>query len=148
MASNIFQQPFRPVNILFNLSGLASGMFCVTKHNVLIRYNPYIFSKHFNYCLANTVPHEAAHYIIYSLHGLNSTRPHGREWTRLMRQFGATPNRTYSLDLSGIPTRRQKRHPYRCDCSDHLISSIRHNKISGGRAKYFCRSCKSELKST
>ena len=145
LASDIFHHPFKPINILFNLSGMASGMFLVKQGVPKIRYNPYIFAKHFDYSLANTVPHEVAHYVIFSLYGLKTVRPHGREWKDLMRQFGAEPNCTNTLDLDGIPTRRHKRHPYRCSCTDHLISSRRHNRIKNGKAKYFCRSCRTEL---
>ncbi len=148
MASHIFHQPFKPITILFNLRGLASGMFCLTKDSALIRYNPYIFAKYFDYCLANTVPHEVAHYVIHNLYGLKAARPHGKEWKELMLRFGATPARTYSLNLDGIPIRRQKRYPYRCNCSDHLISSIRHNKVVSGQARYFCRLCKGPLKTS
>ena len=145
LASNIFQRSFKPINTIFDLSGMVSGMFLV-KHGIpAIRYNPYIFAKHFNYSLTNTVPHEVAHYIIYSLYGLKAVRPHGIEWKELMLQFGATPNRTNTLDLDGIPTKRQKRHSYICSCTDHQITSRRHNLITAGKARYFCRACKSEL---
>ncbi len=148
LASDIFHHPFKPINILFNLSGQASGMFIVDKAVPVIRYNPYIFAKHFAYSLSNTIPHEVAHYISYCLHGHKNIRPHGNEWKALMLQFGAKPNRTSSLDLEGIPIRRQQRHPYSCNCTDHPISSRRHNMIRGGKVRYFCRSCKGELIST
>ena len=145
LAQDIFHHPLEPINILFDLSGMASGMFCVKNGSPLIRYNPYIFSKHFAYSLSNTVPHEVAHYILYSIYGLKSVRPHGKEWKEIMLQLGAKPNRTNSLNLEGIPNRRQRRHPYRCDCRDHLLSSRRHNRITHGKARYFCRSCRSVL---
>ncbi len=145
LASDMLRNPFRPINILFDLSGMASGMFLLKKGVPTIRYNPYIFSKHFSYSLANTVPHEVAHYIIYSLYGPKAVRPHGREWKELMLQFGVTPSRTNTLNLDGIPTRRQKRHSYKCHCTDHQLTSRRHNQIIEGRAKFFCRACKAEL---
>lgn len=145
LASDIFHHPFKPINILFDLSGQASGMFRVKQGVAAIRYNPYIFAKHYTYSLSNTVPHEVAHYIMYSLYGLKRVRPHGKEWQGLMLKFGAEPSRTNSLDLEGVPTRRQQRHKYKCCCTDHLISSRRHNKITAGEVRYFCRSCKGEL---
>jgi SprT protein len=145
LASDILCRSFRPINILFDLSGMASGMFLL-KHGVpTIRYNPHIFAKYFDYSLANTVPHEVAHYVIYSLYGPKAVRPHGREWKELMLKFGATPSRTNSLNLDGIPTKRQKRYLYRCNCMDHLITSRRHNTIVAGKARYYCRACKAEL---
>jgi SprT protein len=145
LASDIFHHQFKSIDILFDLSGIASGMFLLKKGIPTIRYNPYIFAKHFDYSLTNTVPHEVAHYAIYCLYGPKAVRPHGKEWKELMLQFGVTPTRTSVLDLEGIPTRQQQRYSYRCNCTDHLISSRRHNKITDGKAKYFCRSCKTEL---
>jgi SprT protein len=147
-AEDIFSHPFDSVNVLFNLKAQASGMFLACREHRLIRYNPYIFAKHFDYCVSNTVPHEVAHYVMYCLYGPKGTRPHGREWKDLMRKFGAIPSRTNSLDLTGIPIRRHRRHPYTCSCMNHQISSRRHNRIRAGKARYFCRSCKGELVST
>lgn len=144
-AEAIFSHAFNPIDVLFNLKGQASGMFCASGEHRLIRYNPYIFAKHFDYSIANTVPHEAAHYVMYCLHGPKGIRPHGPEWKDLMRKFGASPCRTNSLDLEGIPVRRYRRHPYTCACTGHQISSRRHNRIREGQARYFCRSCKGEL---
>jgi SprT protein len=145
LASDIFHHPLKPINILFNLNGMASGMFLVKQGTPVIRYNPYIFAKHFSYSISNTVPHEVAHYAIYSLFGLKRVRPHGKEWKDLMRKFGAQPISTNTLNLDGIPTRQHKRHQYSCNCSKHLITSRRHNKIADRRVKYFCRACGGEL---
>ncbi len=51
------------VPVRFELQGRAAGMYRVHKGERVIRYNPYIFSKYFDDSLANTVPHEVAHYI-------------------------------------------------------------------------------------
>ncbi len=146
IAADIFHHPFKPINILFDLSGQASGTFSVNKGIPLIRYNPYTFAKYFCYSLANTVPHEVSHYVIYSLYGPKAVRPHGREWKNLMLRFGVEPNRTNSLDLKGIPSRRQNRHKYRCNCTDHQISSTRHNRILNNKARYLCRLCNGKLR--
>ncbi len=144
-AAAIFEHPFQPIDILFDLKGQASGMFCVHGEHTHIRYNPYIFAKHSRYSSENTVPHEVAHYIMYCLHGTAGVRPHGDEWKQLMLRFGVEPRRTNKLDLEGIPVRRQRRHPYNCSCTSHQISSRRHNQIRKGKARYYCRSCKGEL---
>ncbi len=144
-AATLFRRSFEPVDIIFNLKGMASGIFCSNGTQTMIRYNPYIFAKHYAYSLTNTVPHETAHYIMYCLHGLNGVRPHGVEWKQLMREFGVEPHRTNRLDLKGIPVRRQRRHTYACSCSQHQISTIRHNRIRNGHARYYCRNCNGEL---
>ncbi len=144
-ACRLFNHSFNPIEVLFDLHGQASGMFCASGEHLLIRYNPYIFAKYFDYSISNTVPHEVAHYVIYCLHGPKGVRPHGREWKDLMRKFGAAPCRTNSLDLEGIPVRRYRRHTYTCACMNHRITSRRHNRVREGKARYFCRSCKGEL---
>ncbi len=144
-ATAIFKRPFQPVDILFDLKGQASGVFSVHGSHAHIRYNPYIFAKHYGYSCTNTVPHEVAHYIMYCLYGTAGVRPHGDEWKGLMLQFGVEPRRTNTLDLEGIPVRRQHRHPYLCSCTSHMITSRRHNQIRRGKARYYCRSCKGEL---
>lgn len=144
-AEDIFDHAFKSVNVIFNLKGQASGMFIADRKQRLIRYNPYIFAKYFDYSICNTVPHEVAHYVMYSLYGPKAVRPHGREWKDLMLKFGATPSRTSSLDLTGIPTKKYRRHPYTCSCMNHQISSRRHNRIRSGKARYICRSCSGEL---
>jgi len=145
LAATIFHHSFKPVDIVFNLKGEVSGMFCSNGTQTMLRYNPYIFAKHYAYSLSNTVPHETAHYILHCLHGHNGVRPHGDEWKQLMLQFGVEPHRTNRLDLAGIPVRRQLRHAYSCSCTSHQISTIRHNRIKNGEARYFCRTCNGEL---
>ena len=144
-AGTIYRRQFEPVQIRFDLKGAASGMFCCSSSGTVIRYNPHIFAKHYAYSLANTVPHEAAHYIVHCVHGAGKVRPHGDEWKELMRLFGVEPRRTSCLDLEGIPLRRQRRHAYSCACRSHEISSVRHNRIRNGTARYYCRACRGEL---
>jgi SprT protein len=64
-----------------------------------------------------------------------------------MLALGVEPTVTGNYDLSGIPIRRQQRHSYQCACTQHNISTVRHNKILRGKAHYYCRSCKSKLTS-
>lgn len=120
-------------------------MYRVTKNQRQIRYNPYIFSKYFDDNLAVTVPHEVAHYVADVVYGIKNIRPHGKQWKMLMDRFGADASRTCSYDLSGIPVRAARRHAYSCECSTHKLTSIRHNKIQRGTARYFCKTCRTEL---
>jgi SprT protein len=140
-AHNLFGQPFKPVPVSFDLTGRAAGMYKVDRGRRLIRYNPYIFAKFFESSLAATVPHEVAHYVADVMFGLRNIRPHGREWQAVMRAFGAEPVRAASYDLEGIPMRRQRRHSYRCACTEHQLTTRRHNLVQGGGVRYFCRHC-------
>lgn len=142
---DLLDYPLQPVQVSFALSGRAAGMYRVQGGQREIRYNPYIFGKYFADNLATTIPHEVAHYATDVLYGLRNVRPHGREWRAIMQLLGADPAVTCRYDLSGIPLRRQQRFSYRCACRVHAISSARHNRVSSGRARYFCKHCRTAL---
>ena len=134
-----------PVPVSFTLSGRAAGMYRVQRGRREIRYNPYIFAKYFADNLVTTIPHEVAHYAVDVLYGLRNVRPHGVEWRSVMQLLDADPAVTCRYDLSGIPQRRQQRFSYRCACTTHAISTARHNRVSSGRARYFCKQCGTAL---
>ena len=146
-AGRIYKQEFSLVPIRFDLRGRAAGMYKVHNNIRVIRYNPYIFAKYFDDNLATTVPHEVAHYVVDMLYGAGRVKPHGPEWKQVMLSLEVEPSVTGCYDLSGIPVRKQKRHSYQCDCTVHQISPVRHNKVLRGKAHYYCRKCKSPIKS-
>lgn len=147
-ASALFGCELAEIPVRFDLRGRAAGMYRVRSGRREIRYNPHIFARYFNDNLANTVPHEVAHYVIDVLHGLRSVRPHGTEWRAVMRAFGAEPTVTCRYDLDGIPVRRQRRFRYRCACMTHRVSTVRHRRIQDGRVRYHCRRCRTLLSYT
>ena len=147
-AGLLFGCEFAEISVTFELRGRAAGMYRVRGGQREIRYNPHIFARYFSDNLENTVPHEVAHYIIDILHGLRRVRPHGPEWRAVMRAFGAEPVATCRYNLDGIPVRRQQRFSYRCACSTHSISTVRHKRMLGGRVRYSCRRCQTPLSYT
>ncbi len=140
-AEDIFECKFRAVPVKFDLRGRTAGMFKAVGKDQVIRYNPWIFAKYFEENLRDTVPHEVAHYIVHEVYPQRSTKPHGWQWQELMASFEADPGVTFDLDLSGIPQRRQRSHPYRCDCRLHELSTTRHNRSRRGAGEYHCRYC-------
>lgn len=145
-SENIFGQAFKPVEVLFDLTGRSAGMYKVFRGKQVIRFNPYHFSKYLEENMLETIPHEVAHYITDQVYGLRNIRPHGKEWQALMLRFGVEPRRTFSYSLEGIPTRTQKRFPYACSCMQFEITTRRHNSIQKGRMEYRCRQCGSKIK--
>jgi SprT protein len=144
-AAAICRLPIPAIDIHFDLGGRAAGMYRVRQGRRCIRFNPYILARYFDEGIAETVPHEVAHYATDLLFGLGNIRPHGPEWQALMSALGGTPVATARYDLTGIPVRRQRRFGYRCGCSTHRLSTRRHNRIQQGRAAYLCRRCKAPL---
>ncbi len=145
LAADLYSRDFAPVAVDFNLRGSSAGMFRIRKQDALIRYNPWLFAKYFDENLNSTVPHEVAHYIVHCLHGLHRVKPHGGEWLAVMADFGADPSVTADFDLTGIPTRAQRRFRYLCACREHEVSTRRHNVMQRGQAHYECRLCRGPL---
>lgn len=143
-AGTLYGRRFEPIPVQFDLTGRAAGMYRVLRGARAIRYNPFLFAKYPHDSLTVTVPHEVAHYITDRLYGLRRVRPHGREWRAVMEAFGVDPAATADHDLDGIPTRAHRRHPYRCACLVHPLTTRRHNLIQAG-TRYCCRRCGEEL---
>jgi SprT protein len=143
-AERIFSRRFERPPVLFDLSGSTAGMYKVMGKRRWLRFNPWIFSKYYDVNLRDTVPHEVAHYVIDEVFGKRA-KPHGVEWKALMAGFGADDGVTFKLDLSDIPRRQQRTHPYVCLCGTHEVSSTRHNRVIKGRGSYLCRNCSGEL---
>jgi SprT protein len=135
--------PLPPVS--FDLKGRTAGMYRASRQVRQIRYNPWLFARDFTGHLAITVPHEAAHYIVDIMHGMHHTRPHGREWKRIMHLFGADARATGDYDLEGIPVRRQRCYEYVCGCRQHNLSGVRHRRAQKRRMRYVCLHCREEL---
>ena len=148
IAAELFDYPYESIPVTFDLKGSAAGMYQLRYNERVIRFNPYIFAKYFEDSLQTTVPHEVAHYVTDKLFGLHNIRPHGREWKSVMSAFGANPSATGNYDLEGIPVRRYKRFKYECDCRDHELTIIRHNKIQRGEKRYLCRFCGMAIRQT
>lgn len=145
-ASRFYVRQFIMIPVLFDLSGRASGMYCVKHRKKYIRYNPYLFSKYYEDSLSDTIPHEVAHYISDELFGLKNIRPHGSQWKSVMQLFGVTAKATGNYDLTGIPTRQHKRIDYHCACDTYQFTTKRHNQVVRGKANYACRKCGEILK--
>lgn len=144
-AEEVLERSFDRIPVLFDLRGTTAGMFRANGREREIRYNPWIFAKYWEVNVEGTVPHEVAHYIVHEVYGPGRVKPHGQEWQALMQYFGADPEVTFKLDLDDIPQRRQRTHPYRCDCRDHEVSTTRHNRMLRGQGQYLCRYCNGRL---
>jgi len=141
LAAQAYGRRLEPIPVLFDLKGRNAGMYRVRGKLRCIRYNPWLFAKYFDDNLANTVPHEVAHYVCDMIFGLGRIRPHGPEWRAVMQLFGVEARRTCSYDLAGIPQRRQRRFRYRCDCREYQLTSRRHNRIVKQECQYLCKAC-------
>ena len=111
-ANSLFDRSFEVIPVLFDLRGRSAGMYRIKNNTRVIRYNPWIFAKYFESNLADTVPHEVAHYITEKLYGLRSVRPHGEQWKSVMLAFDVQPNRTNNYNMDGIPVMQHQQFQY------------------------------------
>jgi SprT protein len=136
----IAQPPVR-----FDLRGQSAGQVRIdARGRGMIRYNAALLLRHGDDFLRQTVPHEVAHYVAYLHHG-RAIRPHGPEWRQLVTALGGEPLRCHRYDIDGLRLRQTRWFLYHCRCGEHKLSSIRHNRISGG-ARYLCRRCGETLR--
>lgn len=95
--------------------------------------------------LEETVAHELAHLLVFHLSPRRRQPPHGELWRDIMQHwFGVKPERTHRFPTTGVRSRRQRRWPYRCACSAHELSTVRHHRIQRGTV-YLCRRCHEPL---
>ena len=129
------------VEIRCDLRGKAAGQLRRYQDGrLVIRYNLAIARLQPQAFIDETVPHEVAHLLVWLLHG-RKARAHGPEWQSMMRYLGIEqPQRCHQFEMPQGNTRRQRRWAYRCDCSEHQISTVRHNRMQRGQS-YNCRSC-------
>lgn len=146
LANNELSLDMPVIEIKFDLKGKSSGMFVVRRNKLCIRYNEIIFSQFFEDSLVNTVAHEVAHYVVFSLLGVNKVKPHGAEWKNVMKLFDVKPEVTSSYDVSQLPLNRQNLHDYSCSCMIHKLSTTRHNKVQKKKAIYNCKKCRQPLR--
>jgi len=139
-----YQRSMPKVEILFDLKGQSAGMvqFPVTGVPV-IRYNRVLLQENGLAFVDHTPAHEVAHVVARTLFG-RKIRPHGSEWRAVMRHLGAVPDRCHRFDTSRSSNRQYRRFPYRCGCRQHMLTSIRRNRIQRGQS-YHCRDCGDRL---
>lgn len=123
-----------------DLRGLQAGQAFVEEN--LIRLNGDLLAAYGERFIADTLPHELAHLIVYRLYG-RSVRPHGDEWVQVMRLFGASPERCHQYEVR--PARQQQQYVYHCNCRIHQLSAVRHRRIQRG-GRYLCINCGNPLR--
>lgn len=147
LANTALQISAPMIEIHFNVSGAVWGYFVRRRAERYLRYNPFLFEKHFQEGLRDTIPHEVAHYMVDYGYPRKRLRPHGPEWRHVMSLLGVdNPSATHSTDLTGITQRRQRRFEYQCRCKTVQLSATRHNRIQSGQASYRCPRCGDMLK--
>lgn len=140
IASEHLNQTIVPPSIGFRRSGGNAGTAHLQRNHVNL--NPIYLSSNQDEFIAQVIPHEIAHIIVYQYFG--KTKPHGREWQAVMLNvFGRPPHVRHSMTA---PEARKKIFNYRCDCGPTELTIRRHNKVVRGEQQYQCRRCNTILR--
>lgn len=149
-ASDMFQQPFPYQGIRYDLRGRAAGQLVMNRRAFRsvkpeFRFNKDLLEKYGREFIDQVVPHECAHLVAFSVYG-TKIKPHGQEWKSVMMDvYGLDPVVTHQFEVR--PARNVQQFIYACACDEkeHPLSSIRHNKIVKGKARYVCKTCQQVL---
>ncbi|ASG74564.1 SprT family zinc-dependent metalloprotease [Salmonella enterica] len=102
-----------------------------------IRLNPVLLIENADTFIAEVVPHELAHLLVWKHFGRKA--PHGKEWKWMMESvLGVPARRTHQFELQSV---RRTTFPYHCQCQQHQLTVRRHNRVVRGEAVYRCIRC-------
>ncbi len=106
-----------------------------------IRLNPVLLLENQQAFIAEVVPHELAHLLVWKHFG--RVAPHGKEWRWMMESVLEVPaRRTHQFAIESV---RNRTFPYRCSCQQHQLTVRRHNRVTRGESEYRCTRCGERL---
>ena len=131
----------------FTLRGRCAGQARVERNgDTCLRINQQLLVENLDDFLSNTIPHEVSHLIVnwQARKKRQRPRPHGPECQAVMQScFNLEPKRCHSYQTT--PARIVPRpFLYNCNCREHLLTSIMHNKISRSY-QALCKACRTPL---
>lgn len=121
--------------VSYDLRGTCAGQ--AFTHVMHVALNPQYLLANEDQYIEDTIPHELAH-LANSL--LFSGRGHGESWRRLAVLMGSPGEVRHSMKAPDV----RKTITYVCDCREHEMSILRHNRAKKGIG-YICRKCKTPL---
>jgi SprT protein len=118
--------------------------YVIPSQNNLVYLNLELLKKNLDHFQKDTIPHEVAHLFAFKIASKDEGH-HGITWKSIMRNiYGVEPNRCHAMNTDGVG-KKVKKYKYICNCSKHLVGSVRHKKIQEGKSSYRCRSCRKTL---
>jgi SprT protein len=137
-AELIYGRSFKFPTVSFKLKGRRAGS-AIPAYNKLILNND-MLHRNGDAFVNDTPGHEAAHLIAYDVYGY-MIEPHGKEWKKVMLDVcNQQANRCHNFEVV-------TRHEYICKCENTIyVSTTKHNRIIKGRSRYYCTTCKVEIR--
>ncbi|PXY98561.1 SprT family zinc-dependent metalloprotease [Gilliamella apicola] len=128
---------YKEPKIVYRSKGSIAGSAILNRWE--IQLNTTMLCENGEKFIEEVVPHELAHLITFQIYG--KVKPHGKEWQYIMSEIMKLhPKVTHNFNF------KRKEYVYICDCQEHYLSSIRHNKIEKNKISYQCLKCGSILK--
>ncbi len=139
-----YARRFELPQLRFDLRGLTAGLSYPERN--LIRFNLDILLANPEDFISETVPHEIAHLLTWTISGLGA-KPHGSEWKAIMADMGLNPVVCHTYAANRVRGQIQKIFFYACACAGrkHTFTTIRHKRAAAG-VKYRCMECKAPVR--
>ena len=136
-ANQLLHTEYKEPKISYKSKGSIAGSAVLNRWE--IQLNITMLCENEENFIEEVVPHELAHLITFQIYG--KVKPHGKEWQYIMSEIMKLPPKvTHNFNF------KRKEYVYICNCQEHYLSSIRHNKIEKNKISYQCRKCGSILK--
>jgi len=143
-AQSIWKQAFALPSVDFDLVGCCAGRAYYRENR--IRLNPVLLAENYTDFIAETVPHEVAHLLAFTLHGRQTrVKPHGPEWKSVVLALGLRPVRCHNYDVTNAQVRHERRYTYACRCREVREFARTHNRIQRGEIFFTCNYCNSRF---
>jgi SprT protein len=133
LAQNIYGQPFRLPTLEYRQMGRRAGTANYSEWTLTL--NPdYLRNGHLEDMIEQTLPHELAHFVSYTVYGPLHGRGHGREWKSVMSRLGLQVKRCHNYSMEGVKTRTKAKISAKCPSCDKVfnITTYRANQIQQG----------------
>ncbi|MWN90217.1 SprT family zinc-dependent metalloprotease [Gilliamella sp. Pra-s65] len=136
-ANQRLHSQYRDPKIVYKTKGSIAGSALLTLWE--IQLNSIMLLNNGTQFIEEVVPHELAHLLVFKEFG--KVKPHGKEWKYIMSEIlGKNPTTTHHFPV------QRNTYLYYCNCQQHHLTSIRHNKIQNNKTSYLCRKCGTMLK--
>ncbi|OCF94157.1 SprT family zinc-dependent metalloprotease [Gilliamella sp. wkB308] len=136
-ANQLLNMQFTEPKIIYKPKGSVAGSAFLMRWEIQLNTMMLVDNGHI--FIEEVVPHELAHLIVFKKFG--NVKPHGKEWQYVMSNIlGKIPKTTHNFDV------KRDFYLYYCECQEHQLTKIRHNKVQHNNINYLCRKCGTQLK--
>lgn len=114
-----------PVDIRFDLKGMAAGQAQLRRGKLIVRFNREALAKDWDHMVRETIPHEIAHLVAYARPNLGA-KGHNAMWKRIAQSLGCKGDRCHTIQLT--PTRKRVRYFYKLPSGTELLVGPQQHK--------------------